>query len=109
MSNSTISPVDTFTAFLLSLSFKKMLFAALLAAFVNSLKQYNLYTKKSNKQFIAILIKIKTTLSDGFLFDYLPKAFNPANIAFLPKLSSIRNSSLYLATLSVRQSDPVFI
>lgn len=40
---------------------------------------------------------------------YALKASLPANFAFLPRSSSIRSSSLYFATRSVRQSEPVLI
>ena len=38
-----------------------------------------------------------------------PKQFMSANVARLPKISSIRNNWLYLQTLSVLDAEPVFI
>ena len=40
---------------------------------------------------------------------HILKTFFPGKIAFLPRTSSMRNSWLYLATRSVRESDPVLI
>lgn len=63
--------------------------------------------KRGSKPCHSCLLRIRSGKA-VFLYYFL-KTLLPKNTAFFPNCSSIRSNSLYFATRSVRQSDPVLI